>query len=159
SLITTGTPPSGSQARFLRRASNASAALIAPAPSSGMKTFRLGLGFARGSAAEVNALLVIFPAHSSAAAFVIVILSGSIALCANADPASEVVETMAQAMAEFRKYGRRAMRIPFSEGNALSLDSSRTECLSFYWFRFCSGACHRATLCADPLGPSRNGAC
>jgi hypothetical protein len=100
-------PPSGSHARLLRRASNASAAFIAPASSSVMKAFRSGLAFARASAAEVNALLVIFPAHSSAAALIIVIWSRSIAGCANADPTSEAAETIAPAMTGFRKYGRR----------------------------------------------------
>src|SRR5260370_35090279 len=86
SLTTTGTPPRGLQDPFLRPASNASAALIAPASSSVMNALRFGFALARPSAAEVSALLVILPAHSSAAAGAPVNPSGPIAVEAKAGP-------------------------------------------------------------------------
>src|SRR5690242_3070569 len=68
SLMTMGTPPSGLQAPFLRPASNAAAAFMAPASSSVMKALNLALALARAIAAEVSAVLVRLPAQMSAAA-------------------------------------------------------------------------------------------
>jgi len=72
SLMTMGTPPSGLHAPFLRSASKASAAFIAPASSNVMKALSSPFAFARASAAAVSALLVILPAQMSAAACIVV---------------------------------------------------------------------------------------
>src|SRR5438445_13858915 len=110
SLTTMGTPPSGRQEPFLRLASKASAALIAPASSSVMKALRFGLALARVSAAEVNALLEILPAQRSAAACVAVSRSRSTAPCAAVgdrdDPAEPTRLTIA---ALYRSIRRRPM--------------------------------------------------
>src|SRR5690242_17389529 len=67
--MTMGTPPSGLHAPFfLRPASKAAAAFMAPASSRVMKALRSGFAFARASAAETSAVLVILPAQISAAA-------------------------------------------------------------------------------------------
>src|SRR5215211_5208679 len=98
SLMTIGTPPSGlHEAPLTRPASNAAAAFIAPASSSVTKALRSALALARASAAATSALLVIFPAHRSAAACVAVNPSRSGAGCADTGDARTEATRLATA--------------------------------------------------------------
>src|SRR5438477_2733621 len=97
SLMTMGTPPSSLQPPFLRLASNAAAAFVAPASSRVMKALSLVLALARAIAADVSAVLVILPAQMSAAALAAVSVSKLGAVCAVAGTGPAAMTRLATA--------------------------------------------------------------